>query len=141
MREQAILDRDSAYERLRMERAIPGVISRDEIGYFHRPAFPVQNGFQNRGIADIELLRGFETVEFDCEGAVAGVSARSSEKLVKNGIAIELGRQHQTIFARLSTRALIPQLPIRPRSRLPMCTVSLQSLARGLQPVKKLTNG
>ena len=75
----------------------------------------MQNGFQNRGIADIELLRAFEAVELDSEGAVVGIAACASEKLMKNGIAVKSGQAPPNDFSAFVDESADPAISDKPK--------------------------
>lgn len=49
----------------------------------------MKNGFQDSRIGKVSLLGGFEAQKLDGKRAIARVAARTSEELMKNGIAIE----------------------------------------------------
>jgi hypothetical protein len=49
----------------------------------------MKNGFQDSRIGKVSLLGGFEAQKLDCKRPIAGVAARASEELMKDGIAIE----------------------------------------------------
>ncbi len=85
----ALLDGDSPDERLRTEGPVAMVEARDEVGDLDRSAFSVKHCFQNGRVVNIGLFRGLEAYKFDGEGAIRRITARASEKLVKNGIAVE----------------------------------------------------
>ncbi len=85
----AFLDGDSPNERLRTEGPVAMVEARDEVGDLDRSAFSVKHCFQNGGVVNIGLFRGLEAYKLDGKGAIGRITARASEKLVKNGIAVE----------------------------------------------------
>jgi len=49
----------------------------------------MKNGFQDGRIWKVSLLGGFEAQKLDGERAIAGVAARTSEEVMKDGIAVE----------------------------------------------------
>jgi hypothetical protein len=49
----------------------------------------MKNGFQDSRIGKVSLLGGFEAQKLDRKRAIAGVAARTSKELMKDGIAVE----------------------------------------------------
>jgi hypothetical protein len=49
----------------------------------------MKNRFQDSGIGKVSLLGGFEAQKLDGKRAIGGIAARTSEELMKDGIAVE----------------------------------------------------
>ena len=71
----------------------------------------MKNGFQDSRIGKVSLLGGFEAQKLDCKRPIAGVAARASEELMKDGIAVESWKaapNHARLFVDESADAAIP---------------------------------